>query len=158
MYDHHFEDADWFMKADDDTYVIMENLRYFLSQQNYTQPVFFGHRFKPFLKQGYTSGGAGYVLSKEALRRYGETGFGNDKVCHEDWGAEDLEIGKCMQHLGVTLKPSVDVTGRSRFHSLKVDHFVNGVFPSWLYAYDMEGVKGVSPYGGGSSVHSAVTA
>uniref|UniRef100_A0A2C9MA04 N-acetylgalactosaminide beta-1,3-galactosyltransferase n=1 Tax=Biomphalaria glabrata TaxID=6526 RepID=A0A2C9MA04_BIOGL len=44
IYRHHYNDADWFMKADDDTYVIVENLRYFLFSQNSSEPVYFGHR------------------------------------------------------------------------------------------------------------------
>jgi glycoprotein-N-acetylgalactosamine 3-beta-galactosyltransferase len=54
------------MKVDDDTYVILENLRYFLRDYKSSDPVYFGHHFKTIVQQGYYSGGAGYVLSKEA--------------------------------------------------------------------------------------------
>ena len=40
-------------KVDDDTYVVMENLRYFLSDQDTHEPVWFGHLFKKFVRQGY---------------------------------------------------------------------------------------------------------
>lgn len=33
-------------------------------------PIYFGLRFKPYVKQGYMSGGAGYVLSKEAVKKF----------------------------------------------------------------------------------------
>ena len=72
VYQHHFHDADWFAKFDDDSYVVVENLRYYLEPFNSSQPLYFGRRFKPYVKQGYMSGGAGYVLSKEALRRFAE--------------------------------------------------------------------------------------
>ena len=34
------------------------------------EPIYFGCKFKPFTKQGYMSGGAGYVLSRSALKKY----------------------------------------------------------------------------------------
>ncbi|KAB7504093.1 Peptidyl-prolyl cis-trans isomerase B, partial [Armadillidium nasatum] len=57
VYKNHKDDADWFMKADDDTYVIVENLRYVLSPFDSDDPIYFGCRFKKFAKQGYMSGG-----------------------------------------------------------------------------------------------------
>ncbi|WAR04063.1 C1GLT-like protein [Mya arenaria] len=115
VFHHHFDDADWFMKADDDTYTILENLRYFLSSQNKDSPIFFGHHFKPYAKQGYLSGGAGYIISKEALRRVGAHGT-KASMCRQDGGYEDVEFGKCMQNLGVKVGNSTDRFGRSRFH------------------------------------------
>lgn len=58
VYYNHYNDADWFMKADDDTFAIMENLRYFLSDKNPMDLVYYGHHFKEIVKpQGYFSGG-----------------------------------------------------------------------------------------------------
>jgi len=39
------------VQADDDTYVIVENLRYFLSSHDPSEPVYFGHHFKTIVRQ-----------------------------------------------------------------------------------------------------------
>ena len=104
LYDNHLDDADWFLKADDDTYVVVENLRYMLQTHNHSDPIYFGCKFKPYVKQGYMSGGAGYVLSKEALVRFATKGLKENSgvLCRtEDGGAEDVEMGRCMEGLGV---------------------------------------------------------
>ena len=93
------------MKADDDTYMIMENLRFMLTQYKSEDPWYFGAKFKKFVKSGYMSGGAGYVLSKEALRRLVTIGLQDTKgtYCRKDEkGPEDLNIGKCMEKLNVS--------------------------------------------------------
>ncbi|XP_053561498.1 glycoprotein-N-acetylgalactosamine 3-beta-galactosyltransferase 1-A-like [Bombina bombina] len=122
VHKHYFEKAEWFLKADDDTYVAIDNLRFFLSNYTPHQPVYFGSRFKPLVKQGYMSGGAGYVLSKEALNRFVE-GF-NTKVCSHTSPVEDLELGKCMEKMGVTPGDSRDPEGRQTFHPFTPEHHI----------------------------------
>lgn len=106
IYENHRNDADWFIKADDDTYVVVENLRYFLYPYSTNDPIYFGYKMNlnNQLKHGYFSGGAGYVLSRNALERFGiamqqsKTFDHTEDNCRigvdDNDGAEDFEIGK----------------------------------------------------------------
>ena len=132
IYEHHFDDADWFMKADDDTYVIMENLKHLLSEHNTSEPIYFGHRFHVKVKQGYASGGGGYVLSQESLRRFGERSTG---LCASDHGSEDVEMGRCMERLHVPIGDSHDSQGRSRFHCFTLPVHLHRQYPKWYNKY-----------------------
>ena len=108
------EKIDWFLKADDDTYVIMENLKYILSRQNPEASLYIGGTSSEFLPHGYNGGGAGYVLSKEAARMMIELGdhFG----CTLDGGFEDLEIGRCLSKFRVFPVNTRDEENRLTFH------------------------------------------
>ncbi|XP_033761657.1 glycoprotein-N-acetylgalactosamine 3-beta-galactosyltransferase 1-B-like [Pecten maximus] len=140
IYQHHLDEADWFLKADDDTYVILENLRYLLEPYSPNDPVYFGHHFKTLVKQGYYSGGAGYVLSKEALRRLVVKGIPSGKCTIEGFD-EDVNVGKCMEYLGVRTTNSTDSHGRSRFHCLQPWSHLMGQYPEWYYRYDANGAR-----------------
>nr|XP_016945542.1 glycoprotein-N-acetylgalactosamine 3-beta-galactosyltransferase 1 [Drosophila suzukii] len=125
VYKHHYNDADFFYKADDDTYAIIENMRYMLYPYNPETPVHFGFKFKPFVKQGYMSGGAGYILSREALRRFVVEGIPNPKMCLPGTVVnEDIEIGRCMEHLNVTAGDSRDQIGRGRMFPFVPEHHI----------------------------------
>lgn len=124
IYQHYRNDADWFLKADDDTYVILENLRYFLYAYSTNDPIYFGYKIKQAnaLKRGYFSGGAGYVLSQNALHRFSDammhrTNTASTPNCRidTDKGVEDLEMGKCMEALGVLAGDTRDEQKRGRF-------------------------------------------
>ena len=45
VYKHFLNDYDWFVKADDDTYLFIENLKLFLKDKNPSHPVTFGYNF-----------------------------------------------------------------------------------------------------------------
>lgn len=137
VYEHHANEADWFLKADDDTYVVVDNLRWILSNHTSEEPIYFGKRFKPYTKQGYMSGGAGYVLSKEALKRFVE-GF-RTKVCTHTTPVEDLALGQCLEKMGVLAGDSRDTLHRETFHPFVPEHHLTSKFSKsfwyWSYCY-----------------------
>ncbi|CAL8295582.1 unnamed protein product [Merluccius merluccius] len=122
IHQHHLDDADWFLKADDDTFVVVENLRHTLSYHDTEKPLYLGRRFKPFVAQGYMSGGAGYVLSKEALRRY--IGALKSGMCTHNTDIEDMALGMCMEKVKVLPVDTRDGLGRHTFHHMTPEMFV----------------------------------
>ncbi|KFB49838.1 AGAP012265-PA-like protein [Anopheles sinensis] len=140
IYEHHLEGYDWFLKADDDTYVVMENLRYFLYAYVPDLPIYFGSKFRypDYVKQGYFSGGAGYVMSREAVRRFYDKALEDEAVCPLNREVEDLELGKCMEGVNVTAGDSRDELGRKRFLPFQpVDHLTGSVSDDPEYWYNL---------------------
>ncbi|XP_047485117.1 glycoprotein-N-acetylgalactosamine 3-beta-galactosyltransferase 1-like isoform X2 [Penaeus chinensis] len=113
-YLHYYNDYDWFVKADDDSYFIMENLRYWLHDKDPEIPYYYGCHFDVIVPQGYMSGGAGYILSRGALKAFVDAGQENLTLAHSQ-GAEDVQMGYFMEAAGVRPGDSRDEKGRPRF-------------------------------------------
>ncbi|VDM44367.1 unnamed protein product [Toxocara canis] len=119
IYQRYADEFDWFMKADDDTYVIVDNLRSFLRSKDPDMSVYFGCRIrwvKPST-QGYMSGGAGYVLSKTALRKFVEEALNNKTICSKSGDYEDVEVGLCLENIGVEAGDTRDEQQRHRWRN-----------------------------------------
>ncbi|XP_070206365.1 glycoprotein-N-acetylgalactosamine 3-beta-galactosyltransferase 1-like isoform X2 [Littorina saxatilis] len=117
LYLHELNTYDWFVKADDDVFLIVENLRLMLSKLSPDDPVYLGHHFRLYAHNGYMSGGASYVLSRGALRIMGKQGLPqNGGKCKPEEPDEDVEVGRCLEAVGVLPYSSVDTLGRETFH------------------------------------------
>lgn len=133
IYELYGNDYDWFLKADDDTWIFVENLRHFLYAYSPSYPIYFGCKLKPYVNQGYMSGSA-YVMSREALRRFNEDALNDDSKCWNGTeGNEDVEVGKCLQNVGVLAGDSRDSQERWRFLPFTPEGHLRNLFGiSWL--------------------------
>lgn len=144
-YENHFEDADWFFKADDDTFVIMENLRYLL--KNYSsrslEPIGLGYKFHFAAKnQTYLGGGSGYVVSKGALIRFVQRGIYSQECYGPNGGFEDINVGDCLGHLGVDLIHAADDENRPYFIPFRpgamfLYQYETPQVPLWFFNYSV---------------------
>lgn len=99
------------------------------------------------------SGGAGYVLSKEAVIRFVEESIPDKKMCRQDnAGAEDVEIGRCLENVHVRAGDSRDAEQRGRFFPFVPEgHLIEDKNHDWWYwkaiYYDIkEGMECCSDY------------
>ena len=93
----------------------------------------------------------GYVLSREALDRFvnkalkGKVKQGEHCKTGEDTGAEDAEMGFCLQAVDVEAGDSRDSQGRGRFFPFIPEHHViPGIPPDWYWQYVFYPTKNVS--------------
>ena len=107
--------------------MVIENLKQMLQSYNPNMPWYFGCKLKPIegLQHGYMSGGAGYVLSKKALKRFVTKASILNKI--------DSKIGKFqMQEKSSGLGPGIEMLGMDqvcpdivKFTRHKTCHFWN---------------------------------
>ncbi|CAO1358115.1 unnamed protein product [Diamesa tonsa] len=137
VYQNHYDDADWFLKADDDSYLIMENVRYLLSQYHHETSLYFGCRYMTLSNlDGYMAGG-GYILSKKALSKFNNKILPNKNICRpDDHGAEDLEMGKCLEKTAIFVDTRDDKNQMTFFQMSVEEHFnPNRIPDNWYWKY-----------------------
>lgn len=148
VYKNLIDEFDWVLKADDDTFVIVENLRYFLSQKCPDELKTYGFKYEPRSPERFTyefnSGGAGYLISNKSVRLFAEEYLNNLTFCRDITGAEDADIARCLYKLGVTPGDSRDKKGRERFHPLSFQEMWSLPSDHWTFKYSKYPIKRVS--------------
>ena len=67
IYENYINEFDFFIKTDPDTYLVVENLRQFLSDKDFMKPHIYGHIYDT-QKGPFIAGGPGEVLTRAALQ------------------------------------------------------------------------------------------
>ncbi|CAJ0579329.1 unnamed protein product, partial [Mesorhabditis spiculigera] len=135
----------WYLKADDDTYVIVENLRAYLAKLDPNIPYYLGYRLRPYLEHGYNGGGAGYVLSRAAMELFSEKLYDNATLCPDDI-YEDLGVGRCFANVQIYPLDTRNNRGQQRFNTFRPDQVFKGSVvkaPYWIYDVEIKGFDAV---------------
>lgn len=131
IYEHYGNEFDWFLKTDDRVFVVMENLRYKLYAYNASEPIGIGLKKISSKGQEYLSEKAGYVLSKNAIKKL-SSGFNKELKCLQNdennenttHSNEEVRVGRCLNEVGVILKNSTDIYGKQQFFDKYLDDFL----------------------------------
>ena len=102
---------DWFLKADDDSYMVMDNLRKFLDDKCPNEMQTYGKVLTSHREHGYQAGGSGYCMSREAVRQFSSTMRRNASFCRLKTKFEDVDIGECLARLNIYPGDSRDEFG-----------------------------------------------
>lgn len=121
------ERFDWVLRADDDTYVIVDNLKFFLSSPEITrfQPryhkLLIGHVFDRSHINNWFVAGSAYVLSSAAVSNFAATVVA--RRCSPTLkAAEDVQISECFKkEYNMIPLDTRDQNDKQRFHMLSAD-------------------------------------
>ncbi|CAF1172657.1 unnamed protein product [Didymodactylos carnosus] len=133
LYKRYINDYDWFLKADDDTYVIIENLRHFLRRKLSNTTGYYGFIAK-IRDRSYPSGGAGYVLSQSTLLKLGSQILNKPekrKLCRDN-EAEDINLAYCLARINIFVTNTRDHNQLETFHPMTFEEHFLGKFSRWI--------------------------
>ena len=126
IYENFINEYDWFVRANDDTYIIMENLKVFLANRCSDDMSIYGKVLKyrdnghiynyGDNSKGFLQGGSGFIISRKSLRLFVESMIEDPKFCVMYRGSwEDQEIANCFRKINVYPGETRDELNRERF-------------------------------------------
>ena len=134
VHKYHNGTFDWFMRIDDDGYVIMENLIMFLRRRDPNAPEMYGVDYRTY--DGYIGTGAGLSMSHRNFMERLVPSLDLDKCRKEPTHSDDVEISKCICLMSVTVGDSRDSRGRYRFFPMNPTMTLNKrQWPDWLHVW-----------------------
>eukprot|EP00047_Mylnosiga_fluctuans_P008630 m.259500 g.259500 ORF g.259500 m.259500 type:complete len:721 (+) comp22550_c0_seq1:55-2217(+) len=143
--------ADFFVRADDDTYINMDNLRALLEPHDPDGRLFIGRLLYPegVKDEGFYSGGSSIIASRGTMVHFAKSAAKNRWIFgEEDTFADDLEISLTMARIGINPVDTLDAEGRNLFHTLGVGverSLTRKKDPSmWLWTYSPSAIEGMS--------------
>ncbi|XP_044271268.1 glycoprotein-N-acetylgalactosamine 3-beta-galactosyltransferase 1-like isoform X2 [Tribolium madens] len=117
------EEFKWILVVYDYTFVLVENLRLFLSGLDPQDKYYLGHAVQ-FWSTEYNMGQAGYVLSRGTVHSFKQK-FSDKNSCTQVRtyrNQEDYYLGKSLLSLNITPVDTRDSNGLSTFHPYNLHH------------------------------------
>eukprot|EP00055_Hartaetosiga_balthica_P005390 m.15713 g.15713 ORF g.15713 m.15713 type:complete len:771 (-) comp4514_c0_seq1:214-2526(-) len=160
MYTHLLKDYGWFIRADDDSFLNMDNLRDMLKDYNATDKHFFGRRLH-IDEDDFYSGGPGTIVSQGALQAFGDAMKEDilEIIPSHDTFADDAEIAVAFKKLEIFPEDTRDEHQLERFSTLSLadersTYRSNFNDDFWYFDYSFyppkEGADGISRHWIGS--------
>ena len=121
MHDHHIDDFEWFMRADDDVYIRNDKLERLLRSLNSSEDIYLGQAGTGAKKErgmlnllpgdNYCMGGPGAVFSRSVLRKVAPHVEHCLLQAPKSHMHEDTELGRCIQrYVGISCTWAYEVS------------------------------------------------
>uniref|UniRef100_A0A0N4ZDU4 N-acetylgalactosaminide beta-1,3-galactosyltransferase n=1 Tax=Parastrongyloides trichosuri TaxID=131310 RepID=A0A0N4ZDU4_PARTI len=128
------EEYDWYFKTDDDSYIVVENLRALISPLNPNDYIFYGFKFVEHLdrKIEVLHGGSGFLMSRSSVKLLIEYGLDDSKYCNQnEYIHDDITVSDCFYRLGANVTGIIDNLKRFVFCPYDPERMLysNFVFP-----------------------------
>ena len=113
--------APWILVAPEDSYILTENLRYYVAPMNQTKAIYLGHAMK-YWSSIYNWMDASFALNWVTLERL-ISHLSTNKSCDEAgkyWKNGDWYLGKYLTKLGIDPEDTRDHAGNLQFDHRKL--------------------------------------